>query len=95
MGAIKTELRRRNLAAALTLEAAAKRRAPVDTGRLRSSITHQADESGLVYGTNVKYGIHQELGTRHQEPQPFLVPALTASLSALERIYGAEISGRS
>jgi HK97 gp10 family phage protein len=68
---------------AIKVEAAAKRLAPVDTGRLRSSISHQltVDGQGLVayVGTNVDYAIFQELGTRFMPAQPFLRPALRAA----------------
>ena len=81
-------LRRMNEAAGFVVENEAKRLAPVDTGRLRSSITHEADEDGVVVGTNVKYAVYQELGTRYQNPQPFLVPGLLNARSDLRRIYG-------
>lgn len=49
------------------IEADAKRGAPVDTGRLRSSITHQVRwMPGLVegvVGTNVSYAPYMEFGT--------------------------------
>ncbi|MGY4903314.1 HK97 gp10 family phage protein [Streptomyces sp. 900116325] len=45
----------------------ARRRAPVDTGRLRSSIVSRAENSGrsvgYVVGTNVKYAAAIEYGT--------------------------------
>lgn len=45
----------------------ARRRAPVDTGRLRSSIVSRATNTGrsvgYVVGTNVKYGAAVENGT--------------------------------
>jgi HK97 gp10 family phage protein len=51
--------------AALNVEGGAKQRCPVDTGRLRSSITHQVDADGLgaVVGTNVEYAAKVEFGT--------------------------------
>ena len=68
---------------ALRVEALAKRLAPVDTGRLRTSISHDLahDSQGLyaIVGTNVHYAIHQEFGTRYQHGQPFLRPALRAA----------------
>lgn len=68
---------------AIKVEGAAKRLCPVDTGRLRSSITHsiEHDSLGLVafIGTNVEYAIYQELGTKFQRPQPYLRPALRAA----------------
>lgn len=76
--AVAKDLQRR----ALRVEAAAKRLAPVDTGRLRASITNQLgqDAQGLyaVIGTNVEYAIFQEFGTRFMPAHPFLRPALPA-----------------
>jgi len=67
----------------IRVEAAAKRLAPVDTGRLRSSITHEVghDIRGLVgfVGSDVHYAIYQELGTRFMHAQPYLRPALAAA----------------
>jgi HK97 gp10 family phage protein len=61
-------------------EASAKSHAPVDTGNLRRSITHElGDRDGVQYvriGTNVRYAIYQELGTRFHPANPFLRPAL-------------------
>lgn len=75
-GPVGKELERR----ALKVEGAAKRHAPVDTGRLRASITHrlEVDALGLmaVVGTNVAYAIYQEFGTRSQHGTPYLRPAL-------------------
>ena len=57
---------------AIRVERGAKQRAPVDTGRLRSSITWQLghDAHGLVarVGSNVHYAPHQEFGTRRMRP---------------------------
>ena len=67
----------------VVVERAAKRLAPVDTGRLRSSITHELgrDGRGLVarIGTNVSYAVHLEYGTRRMRPRAFLRPALAAA----------------
>lgn len=40
---------------ALSAEKYAKRDCPVDTGRLRSSITHETDKNTAYIGTNVEY----------------------------------------
>ena len=57
-------------------ESYAKQLCPVDTGRLRNSITHaQLTEDTEVIGTNVSYSIFVELGTRRSRAQPFLRPA--------------------
>lgn len=44
-------------------EGYAKRSTPVDTGRLRDSITHAVRGDDVYIGTNVEYGIWLELGT--------------------------------
>lgn len=61
----------------LKAEGNAKAICPVDTGRLRNSITNAIDtEANAVYiGTNVEYGPHVELGTSRRNPHPYLRPA--------------------
>ncbi len=65
------------------VERRAKQLAPVDTGRLRSSITSRlgSDSQGVVgiVGTNVSYAAFVEFGTRYMAAQPFLRPALDAA----------------
>lgn len=64
----------------------AKQLAPVDTGRLRASITEAlgSDAEGLVerVGTNVEYAPHQEFGTSKMAAHPFLRPALDSVRNA-------------
>jgi len=62
----------------LVAEGYAKAKCPVDTGRLRNSITHvlKGGISPAVYiGTNVEYGKYVEEGTSKHDAQPFLKPA--------------------
>ena len=49
----------------LVAEGYAKKLAPVDTGNLRNSITHNMDsgEPAAFIGTNVEYAVYQEMGT--------------------------------
>lgn len=63
----------------LQAEGYAKRLCPVDTGRLRNSISHTYDlASHKAYiGTNVEYGPYVELGTRRMKARPYLKPAAT------------------
>lgn len=56
-------------------ESNAKGNCPVDTGRLRGSITHQVSGDAVYIGTNVEYGKYVEMGTYKQAAQPFLKPA--------------------
>jgi len=48
----------------------------VQTGRLRSSITHETDELSATIGTNVEYGKFLEFGTSKMPPYPWLFPAV-------------------
>ena len=65
---------------AVKVESASKARCPVDTGRLRSSITWrlEVDSQGLVaiVGTSVEYAIFVHQGTRYMTGRPFLVEGL-------------------
>lgn len=67
----------------IKVERTAKRLCPVDTGRLRASITHslESDSRGLVgvVGTDVHYAPYVEFGTSRMAAQPFLRPALAAA----------------
>lgn len=91
VGQIRREMGKRHAAAGMVVQNEAKRRAPVDTGRLKASITHEAEEGGVIIGTNTPYAIYQELGTRYMNPQPYLVPGLLSSVPTLQRIYGREM----
>jgi len=79
----------------LVAEGYAKRACPVDTGRLRNSITHIVDEGTrhVIIGTNVEYAPYVELGTRHQEKQPFLKPAAEDHASTYRSIFLKHLRG--
>lgn len=79
----------------LVAEGYAKRACPVDTGRLRNSITHIVDEGTrhVVIGTNVEYAPYVELGTRRQKPQPFLKPAANDHTSTYKGIFRKHLGG--
>lgn len=47
----------------LTAEGYAKKDTPVDTGRLRNSISHATDDEAAYIGTNVEYAPYVELGS--------------------------------
>ena len=50
----------------LTAEGYAKKDTPVDTGRLRNSISHATDDEAAYIGTNVEYAQGIELGTHRK-----------------------------
>lgn len=66
-GEILRELENKKAAAleaiGITAEGYAKIRTPVDTGRLRNSITHAVKGNDVYIGTNVEYAVWLELGT--------------------------------
>lgn len=76
----------------LVAEGYAKRLCPVDTGRLRNSITHAMEGSeAVVIGTNVEYGPYVELGTARQKAQPYLRPAAVDHVSEYREIIEGEL----
>lgn len=75
----------------LVAEGAAKRLCPVDTGRLRNSITHALmGNDTVIIGTNVEYGPIQELGGSRRKAanggKGFLRPAVANNQSRFEGI---------
>ena len=77
----------------LTAEGYAKKLAPVDTGNLRNSITHEVDdgEPAVYIGTNVEYAPYQELGTINMTANPFLKPAVADHANEYRKIIENEM----
>ena len=90
---IKAALLRGLETCGLVAEGYAKKLAPVDTGNLRNSITHDLDdgEPAAYIGTNVEYAPYQELGTIHMAAQPFLKPAVAANANTYRKIIEDEL----
>lgn len=61
----------------LTAEGHAKKITPVDTGRLRNSISHATDKEAAYIGTNVEYAPYVELGSRGRDGKHMLKRAAT------------------
>lgn len=76
----------------LTAEKYAKQIVPVDTGRLRNSITHNVDGKEVYVGSNVEYAPHVEYGTIKQKAQPFLRPAATEHPNTYKQIVQDEFA---
>ena len=74
----------------LVAEGYAKAKAPVDTGRLRNSISHEVNEQDVYIGSNVEYAPYVELGTARQKARPFLRPAATEHSGTYKGILEAE-----
>ena len=60
----------------LMAERNAKIACPVDTGRLRNSITHTHDKNTAYICTDVEYAPYVEMGTTNTKAQPYLKPAI-------------------
>ena len=61
----------------LAAEAHAKEKTPVDTGRLRNSITHVETTEATYIGSNVEYAPAVELGSRTNKAVHMLQQAAT------------------
>lgn len=63
---------------AVFVEVEAKLRAPVSTGNLRRSITHETQSDKAYIGTNVEYAPYVEFGvaSKNIPAQPYLRPAI-------------------
>lgn len=78
--------------ACLLVEGDAKRICPVDTGRLRASLSHEIEKKGDEtvgrVGTNVEYGVYVEYGTSKMSAKPYLRPALENNKGKIKRLLG-------
>ena len=90
---IKAALLRGLETCGLVAEGYAKKLAPVDTGNLRNSITHEVDdgEPAAYIGTNVEYAPYVCLGTIHMKAQPFLKPAVADHAKEYRKIIEDEL----
>ena len=90
---IKAALLRGLETCGLVAEGYAKKLAPVDTGNLRNSITHEVDDGdpAAYIGTNVEYAPYVCLGTIHMKAQPFLKPAVAEHANEYRKIIENEL----
>ena len=74
--ALPQQIERALIAIGMMAESHAKEYCPVDTGRLRNSITHEVrlEEKAVIIGSNVAYAPFVELGHRQNVGQ--FVPVL-------------------
>ena len=70
----------------LTAETYAKQETPVDTGRLRNSISHTVDGEAAYIGTNVEYAPYVELGTSRAKAHHMLQKAATEHSAEYKRL---------
>ena len=70
----------------LTAEGHAKKETPVDTGRLRNSISHAVEDRAAYIGTNVEYAPYVELGARGRNGKHMLQRAATEHTDEYKRL---------
>lgn len=75
----------------LVAEGHAKKLTPVDTGRLRNSISHAVQKGAAYIGTNVEYAPYIELGARGREPVHMLQKAATEHSAEYKRLMEAAL----
>lgn len=82
---------------AYAVERDAKKATPVDTGRLRGSITSDVsniDEYECEVGTNVEYASYVEYGTYKMAARPFLRPAYNTNIKKLTENLKKDLGGK-
>ena len=86
LAALESAKKRGLEAIGLTAEGHAKKETPVDTGRLRNSISHANDDEAAYIGTNVEYAPYVELGARGRKGKHMLQRAATEHTDEYKRI---------
>lgn len=93
LNALPEQIEQALIAIGITAEGYAKRECPVDTGRLRNSISHARDDNAAYIGTNVEYAAYVELGTSKMKPRPYLRPAAANHADEYKQIVKAALRG--
>ena len=86
LSAMEKAIERGLEAIGLTAEGHAKKETPVDTGRLRNSISHAVEDRAAYIGTNVEYAPYVELGTRGRDRKHMLQRAATEHTAEYKRL---------
>ena len=86
LAALKMAKKRGLEAIGLTAEGHAKKETPVDTGRLRNSISHATDDDAAYIGTNVEYAPYVELGARGRQGKHMLQRAASEHTDEYKQI---------
>ena len=86
LAALKKAKKRGLEAIGLTAEGYAKKDTPVDTGRLRNSISHATDDEAAYIGTNVEYAPYVELGSPTIKAHHMLQKAATEHADEYKQI---------
>lgn len=88
LSALKNGIRKALEESGNLVENGAALRCPVDTGRLRNSITHKmVGDDKVEIGSDVEYAGYVELGTSARKKTPYLRPALEDNVNAIKKIF--------
>ena len=95
LDALQDQIEQALTAIGLTAESYAKADCPVDTGRLRNSITNavRAGEKAVYIGSNVEYAAYVELGTSRRKATPYLKPAATEHTAEYKSLAEQALKG--
>lgn len=95
LDALSEQIEQALTAIGLTAESYAKQECPVDTGRLRNSITNavRVDEKAVYIGSNVSYAAFVELGTSRMKARPYLKPAATEHTAEYKSLAEQALKG--
>lgn len=87
----KEQIKQELIKGAFRVEALAKDNVPVDTGRLRGSITVDPSDIALLVtrvGTDTKYAPFVEFGTKVMEGRAYLFPAFFSQENEIVKAIG-------
>ena len=86
LSAMEKAIERGLEAIGLTAEGYAKKNTPVDTGRLRNSISHAVEDKAAYIGSNVEYAPYVELGSRGRDGKHMLQRAATEHTAEYKKL---------
>jgi len=95
---VRDDIEQALIKSALFVERDAKINSPVDTGRLRASLSHVENDFGsdnpsVEIGTNVEYAPAIEFGTSKQPAKPFLFPAFNGNKQKILKELAKALKG--
>jgi len=90
-GKFKAMLQRELARAAYMVEGESKKKTPVDTGRLRSSIRTHIGALEVYVAPNTNYAIYVHEGTQFMNKRPFMKWGAEAALPKIQRSFNQAI----
>jgi HK97 gp10 family phage protein len=91
-GVINAAIQRTIYKVTLLVERLGKQKSPVDTGRLRASISSDIHPMNATVSTHTNYAIYVHDGTRYMRGRPFMRQAADDVLPQVSEIAAAEVN---